>query len=108
MHLALNQRSEKQVKLSEMFLKVVAALEQAGLRWCIVSGYSTYPEDVKPHDVDILVEPERFAEVGRILGKLEGIEIAQCIIRESTAYRYEIVSYTENGEPVILSLDVFS
>src|SRR5205085_1838869 len=43
-----------------------------------------------------------------ILGKLESIQIAQCIIRESTAYRYEIVSYIQSGQPVILSLDVFS
>src|SRR2546421_10516577 len=106
MHLALAEKTEKQQKLSEMFVKVSAALDAAQMRWCIVSGYATYPEDVKPHDVDILVEPARFKEMPRILGAIEEIEIAQAIQRESTAIRDEIVTYRSADEPVILSLDI--
>ena len=65
--------SSAQRKCSEMLLQVSAALEQAGIRWCIPSGYSTYPDSVEPSgvcDVDMLVEPKGFLEVAKIIANL--------------------------------------
>src|SRR5438477_12391047 len=108
MLLLQKQQSERQSTLSQMFIDVCRALDAANVRWCIVCGHVPYPDEVKPHDVDILVEPSRFDDIPRILGNLPKLKIAQCIVRESTAIRYETVTYASDGAPVLLSFDVFS
>jgi thymidylate kinase len=96
-----------QSKCSEMLLKVVAALEQAGIPWCIPSGYGTYPEYVEPNDVDIIVEPKNFFKVAKIMANLTDVSIVQHRLHELTASRYDIVSYTDAGVPVLLGIDVW-
>jgi hypothetical protein len=102
------EHSEQQAIRSEMFTEVCRALDDAGARWCVVCGHTAYPEDVKPHDVDILVEEKRFGEMAAIFARVSRLNVAQCIKRESTAIRYETVSYASDGAPVLLSFDIFS
>ena len=97
-----------QSKCSEMLLKVAAALEQAGIHWCIPSGYGTYPEYVDASgDVDIIVEPTRFFEVAKILNDLSDVKVVQYWLHEATAIRYDIVSSTDDRVPVLLGIDVW-
>jgi thymidylate kinase len=98
-----------QSKCSEMLLKVSAALDQAGIHWCIPSGYETYPEYIDPTgDVDIIVEPHSGFEVAKVMANLPDIKIVQYWLHAAIAVRYEIVSYTDERAPVLLGIDVWS
>jgi thymidylate kinase len=90
-----------------MLLKISAALERAGVRWCIPSGYADYPEHVEPNDVDIIVEPKRFLEVAQIMADLPDINVVQYRLHEATAIRYDVVSYTDERIPVLLGIDIW-
>jgi len=92
---------------SDMFIRVCRALDEAKLNWCIVCGHNNYPEDVKPHDVDVLIEPGEFARAGEVIART--LRTAQIIIRESNAWRYETFEYVKtDGSPAMLSFDLFS
>lgn len=98
-----------QSRRSEMLLKVSAAWDQAGIHWCIPSGYDTYPEYIDPHgDVDIIVEPNSVLEVAKVMANLSDVKVVQYWLHAATAVRYEIVSYTDKRAPVFLGIDVWS
>lgn len=101
--------SSAQRTCSEMLLKVCAGLEEARIDWCVPHGYATYPADVDPDDVDLVVCPERFREVPRVLALLPGVQLVQFRIHDGgTSIRYDVVSHTPEGTPVILGIDVSS
>jgi len=94
---------------SEMLLKVCAGLEQASIDWCVPHGYATYPEDVDPNDVDMVVRPESVHDVPRVIARLPGMHLVQFRIHNGgTAIRYDVVSHTPERIPVLLGIDVFS
>jgi thymidylate kinase len=98
-----------QSKRSDMLLKVSAAWDQAGIRWCIPSGYDTYPEYIDPSgDVDIIVEPHSVLEVAKVMANLSDVKVVQYWLHAATAVRYEIVSYIDKRAPVFLGIDVWS
>ncbi|HTD47394.1 MAG TPA: thymidylate kinase-like protein [bacterium] len=101
--------SSAQRTCSEMLLNVCAALDEAGIDWCVLHGYATYPEDVDPDDVDLMVRPEHFPEVPRVLARLPGVRLVHFRTHDGgTSTRYDVVSQTPEGIPVILGLDVAS
>lgn len=108
MSLAQLTRSSQQRTVSAMLLAVCAALEDAGIQWCLLCGYDTYPEDVDPDDVDLIVPPAQFSKVPRVLASIPGVRLVQCRRHEATSVRYELLTYTPEGHFVLLGVDVSS
>lgn len=94
--------------LSTLLLQVCGALERAGIRWCLLCGYETYPDDVDPDDVDMIVPPEQFELFPRVLASIPGVRIVQTRRHEATSVRYEVLSWTPEGHVVLLGVDVSS
>jgi hypothetical protein len=105
MHKAQSEHAHAGIR-SDMFIRVCKAFDAANLNWCIVCGHKNYPEDVKPHDVDVLVDPHHFRQAGAIIGRT--LRVAQCIMRESNAWRFETFRYADDGSAVLLSFDLFA
>jgi thymidylate kinase len=102
-------QSSAQRLCSEILLSVCAALERAGIDWCIPHGYATYPEDVDPEDLDIVVRPEHVHEVPRVLARVPNTQLVQFRVHNGgTAVRYDVVAYTPERIPVVFAIDVSS
>jgi thymidylate kinase len=85
----------------ELFRDVVAALEQAGHKMCVLRNYQSYPEGIG-HDVDVISENP--GQIPHILSEQKVAAVVQ-------AYRYEAKHiYTlcrwHRNEPVFIQLDV--
>ena len=84
---------------SQLFVAFIAALEQKNIRYCILGGYETYPEEI-PSDVDFMVLPEQFPELYRILqslAKANGAKLVQALQHETTACYYVWVKIAEDN-----------
>jgi thymidylate kinase len=91
-----------------MLLAVCAALDNAGIQWCLLCGYGTYPEDVDPDDVDLVVPPSQFQAVPRVLASIPEVRLVQARQHEATSVRYELFTYTPEGNFALLGIDVSS
>lgn len=101
--------SPERCACSELLLGVCAALDRAGIEWCVPHGYATYPEDVNPNDVDMVVRPAHFADVPRVLARVPGVRLAQFRVHDGgTSIRYDLASHSPWGAPVLLGIDVSS
>jgi thymidylate kinase len=101
--------SPERCACSELLLHVCAGLERAGIDWCVPHGYAAYPKDVNPDDVDMVVRPEHFSKIPRVLAELPGVRLAQFRVHDGgTSIRYDLASRTPGGAPVLLGIDVSS
>jgi thymidylate kinase len=92
-----------------MLLNVCARLDAAGIDWCLSHGYATYPEDVDPNDVDIVVRREHFRDIPGVISRVPSVDLVQFRIHNGgAAVRYDLVSRTPERIPVLLGIDVFS
>lgn len=125
-----HERANAQTSLRlSMLRRVVEALDRSGMRWCFLTSAAapalrgtddscqdstglkslrTSGRGLNGCDVDVVVEPARFADIPRILVGIDGLEVSQYLVHEATAIRFELTAYTSEGVPSLLSLDVFS
>ncbi len=101
--------SPERCACSELLLDVCAALDRAGIEWCVPHGYAAYPEDVNPNDVDLVVRPAHLADVPRVLARVPGVRLVQVRVHDGgTSIRYDLASRTPWGALVLLGVDVSS
>jgi len=87
---------------SELLQDVFGLLNRAGLEFCVLDGYDSYP-DVIHTDVDILVQSP--ARVAKLLTDSEIVTIVQAVQYEAGSFCY-VLCRINNGKPTFLSLDV--
>ncbi|MBN2570116.1 MAG: thymidylate kinase-like protein [Deltaproteobacteria bacterium] len=90
--------------ISNLLISTFVALESAGIKTCILSGYEAYPDHI-PSDVDFVVLPEDLPKIPAILFELPCL-LLQCLQHESNAYYYVLCTTARNGTPCFLHLDV--
>src|SRR5262245_25222974 len=97
--------SSAQRTCSEMLLNVCAGLDAARIDWCLSHGYATYPEDVDPNDVDIVVRRDQFRDIPGVISRVPGVDLVQFRIHNGgSAVRYDLVSRTPERVPVLLGI----
>ena len=102
-------QSPAQRTCSEILLNLCAALDRAGVDWCVPHGYATYPEDVDPDDLDLLIRPEHVHDVPQVLAHLPGTQLVQFRVHNGgTSTRYDVVASTPERMPVVFGIDVSS
>lgn len=84
----------------EFFRDVVAALEDAGNRVCVLRGYREYPENIGA-DIDLIADDP--AEIPHTLTRRGVAEVVQIFDHETTFIH---LCRWENGRPVFITLDV--
>ena len=95
---------------SETFSSIAGALDRGGVEWCILSGYRSDPEDVRPDrqgDVDLLVSRRDFSRVPEILAQISDLRIVQARLQDATSIRYELWADPTHWPPLLLGLDVY-
>lgn len=71
----------------ELFEQMIRAFESAGMPYCILAGYDTYPEHI-PSDVDFMVHPDWNARLPTLMAAIAeacGAHLVQAIRHETTA-----------------------
>lgn len=90
-----------------ILLRVFQVLESAGIEWCVLHGYETFPDRVES-DVDMLVQAD--ALPGRILRLLQehrqqiGAEVVQAF--DGGAYFIVLAEMESEGPPCLLQLHI--
>lgn len=84
----------------EFFRDVVAAIERAGRKLCVLRGYRDYPEYIGP-DIDaIFDDPD---QLPRILAEQKVATVVQVFEHETTFY---YLCRWDDGRPVFITLDL--
>jgi thymidylate kinase len=94
---------------SRLFCSFINALEDAGIAYCLLAGYETYPEII-PSDVDFMVSPADLPHLPALLHKVAadtGSLLVQALEHESTACYYVLAKQTGNT-PAFLCVDASS
>jgi thymidylate kinase len=95
---------------ADTFASIAAGLDRAGVEWCMLGGYRSYPEDITPDgqgDVDLLVSRRDFSRVPKILAQIPDLRIVQARLQDATSIRYELWSNPTCRPPLLLGLDVY-
>src|SRR6202022_969220 len=93
--------SSAQRMCSEILLNLCVELDQAGIDWCIPHGYATYPDDVDPDDLDLVVRPEHMPDVPHVIARVPGTKLVQFRVHNGgTAIRYDVVAFTPDRVPI--------
>jgi thymidylate kinase len=87
-----------------MLLGVLRTLEQAGIAYCLLHGYESYPEEIKS-DVDCVISGKlRPAELVALLHEQRAL-IGADVVR-SVGYYIVLAGKSPDGSPCILELDM--
>lgn len=84
--------------------RVLAALDEAGVRWCVLHGYDAAPDHVLS-DIDIIVTPPDFTRLFSVLNAVPGAVVAQALVYQAKSISYILVALTATGL-MALTLDV--
>lgn len=84
----------------EFFRDVVAAIEQAGRKLCVLRGYRDYPEYIGP-DIDVIFDEP--AQLPDLLSQQKAANVVQVFEHETTYY---YLCRWDDGKPVFINLDV--
>src|SRR5215210_4486721 len=90
----------KDTDRGKVFEEVVAAVERAGHRLCVLRGYRDYPERIGP-DIDAIFDEP--AQLPRIVSEQEAATVVQVFEHETTFY---YLCRWEDGGPVFINLDL--
>jgi len=83
----------------EFFRDVVAAIERAGRKLCVLRGYRDYPEYIGP-DIDVIFDEP--AQLPDVLSQQKAANVVQ-VFHETTFY---YLCRWDDGKPVFINLDV--
>jgi thymidylate kinase len=83
----MNLADDRMADNRDLFEQMIRTFESAGLPYCILAGYDTYPE-VIPSDIDFMVHPDWMHRLPTIIAALaagSGSHLIQSIRHETTA-----------------------
>lgn len=98
--IAINQEPDNGVLLR----RVLATLDEADVRWCVMHGYDSAPDHVMT-DIDIVVAPRDFKRLFAVLSAVPGAVVAQALVYQSGSISFVLVALSQAGL-MSLNLDV--
>lgn len=102
-HREANDQAQKPGN-GELLRRVLAALDRAQVRWCLLHGHDTMPENIIG-DIDLVVARDDFSRMFSVLSGVAGAAVAQAYVYEATSICYVLVGSSAHGLTRV-SLDV--
>lgn len=90
----------------DLFEQMIRSFESAGMPYCILAGYDTYPEQI-PSDIDFMVDPawnHRLPTIIAAIANVCGAHLIQAIKHETTA-TYFVLARRHGAELTYLHPD---
>lgn len=84
--------------------RVLTALDETDIRWCVLHGYDAVPDHVVS-DVDIMVTQRDFDRMYAVLSAVPGAVVAQALVYQATSISFILVALSRTGL-MTLTLDV--
>lgn len=92
-------------KRSALLIELLKEIESNNIQYCILSGYTTYPEYV-PSDVDILVSSKDYVKLPKVLSNLANCQLVHYTLYEAGSISFRIVALDDLKKPICLQIDI--